>query len=452
MSEERLIGIAIILVLGAGVQWLGWRFKLPSILLLLTAGFLVGPVTHVINPEYIFGGLLFPLVSLAVAVILFEGGLSLRLVDLKEVGNTLWRLLTIGVIVTWVISTLAAHYFIGLTWSLALLLGAVLVVTGPTVIGPLLAFVRPQDRIGSILRWEGIAIDPIGAVLAVLVFEALPLGRADNAPVFILVGLVRTSVIGTSCGLLGAGIIILLLYRYWVPDFLQNFAVLAMVWGSFALSNHLQAESGLLAVTVMGIALANQRWLSIRHIVEFKENLRVMLVSVLFIVLSAKMNLTDFQYLGWGALGLFLVLVIIARPLCVMLSCLGTKLNWNERAFMACMAPRGVVAAAVSAIFALRLQHANVAQAELLAPLTIAIIFGTVLLYGLTAYPLARRLNVAKPEPHGLLIAGAHSWARQMAAELTALNVPVLLVDTNRSNAAQARIQKIPAKNLSVLS
>jgi NhaP-type Na+/H+ or K+/H+ antiporter len=452
MEEQRLIGIAIILVVGAGVQWLGWRFKLPSILLLLTAGFLVGPVTHVIDPDYIFGGLLFPLVSLAVAVILFEGGLSLRLADLKEVGNTLWRLLTIGVIATWVISTLAAHYFVGLEWTLALLLGAILVVTGPTVIGPLLTLVRPKDRIGSLLRWEGIAIDPIGAVLAVLVFEALPLGRANNAPLFIFAGLVKTSVIGTVCGLLGAGIIILLLYRYWVPDFLQNFSVLAMVWGSFALSNHLQAESGLLAVTVMGIALANQRWLSIRHIVEFKENLRVMLVSVLFVVLSAKMNLADFQYLGWGALGFFVVLVIVARPLCVILSCLGTKLSWNERAFMACMAPRGVVAAAVSAIFALRLQNTNVAQAELLAPVTIVIIFGTVLLYGLTAYPLARRLNVAKPDPRGLLIAGAHSWARTIAIQLKDLGIPILLVDTNRSNAAQARIQKLPAKNLSILS
>jgi len=452
VAEERLIGIAIILVLGAGVQWLGWRFKLPSILLLLTAGFIVGPVAHVIDPDYIFGGLLFPLVSLAVAVILFEGGLSLRLADLKEVGNTLWRLLTIGVIATWVISTLAAYYFVGLGWSLALLLGAILVVTGPTVIGPLLAFVRPKDRIGSILRWEGIAIDPIGAVLAVLVFEALALGRADNAPLFIIAGLIKTSIIGTACGLLGAGIIILLLYRYWVPDFLQNFAVLAMVFGSFALSNHLQAESGLLAVTVMGIALANQRWLSIRHIVEFKENLRVMLVSVLFVVLSAKMNLADFQYLGWGALGFFLILVIVARPLCVMLSCLGTKLNWNERTFMACMAPRGVVAAAVSAIFALRLQQANVAQAELLAPVTIVIIFGTVLLYGLTAYPLARKLNVAKPDPRGFLIAGAHSWARAIAMQLKNLGIPVLMVDTNRSNAAQARMAKLPSKNLSVLS
>jgi len=452
VAEERLIGIAIILVLGAGVQWLGWRFKLPAILLLLTAGFLVGPVTHVIDPDFIFGGLLFPLVSLAVALILFEGGLSLRLADLKQVGHVLWRLLTMGALVTWIISTLAAHYFIGLSWSLALLLGSILVVTGPTVIGPLLAFVRPKDRIGSLLRWEGIAIDPLGAVLTVLVFEALALGRADNAPLFIIAGLLKTSLVGTACGLLGAAVIILLLYRFWVPDFLQNFAVLAMVWGGFALANHFQAESGLLAVTVMGIALANQRWLSIRHIVEFKENLRVMMVSVLFVVLSAKMNLGDFQYLGWGALAFFLILVLVARPLSILLSCLGTKISWQEQTFMAWMAPRGVVAAAVSAIFALRLQQANVPQSEILAPVTILIIFGTVLLYGLTTYPLARKLDVAKPDPRGLLIAGAHSWSRRIATELKNLGLPVLLVDTNRSNAAQARMQRLPAKNLSVLS
>lgn len=452
MAEQRLIGIAIILVLGAGVQWLGWRFRLPSILLLLTAGFLVGPITHVIDPDFIFGGLLFPIVSLSVALILFEGGLSLRLADLKEVGNVLGRLLTIGVLATWVVSLLAARYFVGLSWSLALLLGAILVVTGPTVIGPLLAFVRPKERLGSILRWEGIAIDPVGAMLTVLVFEAVAVGHGQNAPLYIAAGVLKTSLVGGFCGLLGAAIIILLLYRYWVPDFLQNFAVLAMVCGSFALSNHWQAESGLLAVTVMGILLANQRWINIRHIVEFKENLRVMLVSMLFVVLSAKMNLGEFQHLGWSALAFFLIMVLIARPLCIALSCLGTKISWREQAFMACMAPRGVVAASISAVFALRLQEANVAQAEMLAPLTIVIIFGTVLLYGLTAYPLARRLDVAKPDPRGLLIAGAHSWAREMAAMLRTLDVPVLLVDTNRSNAAQARMQKLPAKNLSVLS
>jgi len=452
VEEQRLIGIALILVLGAGVQWLGWRFKLPAILLLLTTGFLAGPVTHVLNPDFIFGGLLYPLVSLSVALILFEGGLSLRIADLKEVGNVLWRLLTLGVLVTWVICTLAAHYFVGLSWSIALLLGAILVVTGPTVIGPLLAFVRPKERLGSILRWEGIAIDPLGAMLAVLVFEAIAMGRTDNAPLYIAAGVLKTSLVGSFCGLLGAAVIILLLHRYWVPDFLQNFAVLAMVFGSFALSNHLQAESGLFAVTVMGIALANQRWITVRHIVEFKENLRVMLVAFLFVVLSAKMSLADFQHLGWSALAFFLVVVLIARPASIMLSCLGTKITLPERLFMSWLAPRGVVAASVSAVFALRLQHADVAQAETLAPLTIVIIFGTVLLYGLTAYPLARRLDVAKPDPRGLLIAGAHSWARALAQMIQSFDIPVLMVDTNRQNAAQARMQKLPAKNLSVLS
>lgn len=452
MAEERLIGIAIILVLGAGVQWLGWRFKLPSILLLLTAGFLMGPIAQVIDPDFIFGGLLFPIVSLSVAVILFEGGLSLRLADLKQVGNVLWRMLTIGVVVTWVISLLAARYFVGLSWSLSLLLGAILVVTGPTVIGPLLAFVRPKDRLGSILRWEGIAIDPLGAMLTVLVFEAVAVGHGDNAPLYIAAGVLKTSLVGCFCGLLGAGIIILMLRKYWVPDFLQNFAVLAMVCGAFALSNNWQPESGLFAVTVMGIALANQRWINIRHIVEFKENLRVLLVSTLFVVLSAKMGLGEFQHLGWSALAFFLVMVLVARPLCVLASCMGTKITWPERAFMSAMAPRGVVAAAVSAVFALRLQQIDVAQAEMLAPLTIMVIFGTVLLYGLSAYPLARRLGVAKPDPHGLLIAGAHPWSRQLAVMLKSLDVPVLLVDTNRSNAAQARMAKLPAKNLSVLS
>ncbi len=454
MDEHRLVGIALTIVLGIAAQWLGWRTRLPAILLLLIVGFVAGPVTHVLDPDEVFGGLLFPIISFAVAVILFEGGLTLRLDQLPQVGAVLGRLLSIGVLATWVVGTLGAYFIVGLkSWELSLLLGAILTVTGPTVIGPLLRHVRPTAKVSSILNWEGIVIDPIGAMLAVIVFEAILPGHAEQSGwQFIALSIGKTLFFGGGVGLVAAGALASLLRRFWIPDELQNPAVLAFVAGAFAFSNHLQAESGLVAVILMGVVLANQKWIAVGHIVEFKENLRVLLISGLFILLAARLDFSDFRQLGWGAVGFLAVMVFVARPLSVYLSTLGTKVTWPERIFLMWMAPRGIVAAAVASIFALRLIEADVEGAESIVPVTVVIIVGTVAIYGLTASFVAKKLGIAKPAPNGVMIIGAHDWARKIAEALKKAGIAVLLVDTDVNNIAAAKMAGLTAQHTSIMS
>jgi len=254
-----IVGLAIILLLGVGAQWLAWRIKVPSILLLLVFGFAYGlQAPDSLQPENLFGALLLPFVSLSVSVILFEGGLSLQFSELSRVGGVVRNLVTIGAGVTWVLASIGGHFLLDFSWGLSILLGAILTVTGPTVIGPLLRQVRPSPPLGSILKWEGILIDPVGAVLALLVFEVLLLGQVKGATSLVAGGILKTVGIGGGVGIGAAVFMVIVLKRQWIPEFLENFFSLAIVVGVFVLSNELQEESGLLAVTLLGIALANQ--------------------------------------------------------------------------------------------------------------------------------------------------------------------------------------------------
>jgi NhaP-type Na+/H+ or K+/H+ antiporter len=435
-------------------QWLAWRFGLPSILILLIFGFLAGPVTGFLNPDELLGDLLFPIVSASVALILFEGGLSLKFREVRgETGYVVLSLTTIGALVTWLISAAGAYWVLGFDLPIALLLGAILVVTGPTVIIPLLRHVQAVGRISSIVKWEGIVNDPIGAILAVLVFEAIVARGVQSATTAVVVSLVETVIIGLVLGGLGAGLLILLLRRYWVPDYLQNGFALMFVLGAFTASNMFQMESGLFTVTLMGIILANQRVASIKHIIEFKENLRVLLIASLFIILSARLNLEDLAHLGPGSLAFLAILVLLARPISIFVSTLRSELDWREKIFLAMMAPRGIVAAAVTSVFALELaEEAGYVQAELMVPEMFLVIIGTVAIYGLSAAPLGRWLKVAQPNPQGVLIVGAHNWARDVAGVLQDEGFKALLIDTNRNNISAAKLDGLPAHCASILS
>lgn len=257
MSEQFLLMMMGIIVLGIGAQWLAWRLGLPSILLLLIVGFIAGPLTGFIRPDQMLGDALFPFVSLAVAVILYEGGLSLSLRELRTVGDVVLKLVSIGMVVTWVTGALAAIWVLDLDLQLAVLLGAILVVTGPTVIKPLMRHVRPKGDLGATLKWEGILIDPIGALMAVLVFEAILEGEFAQTPLLVAQGVLITVLVGGLVGLAGAGLMILLLRRYWIPDHLQNSMSLLFVVAAYAIADGLRPESGLLAATLMGIALVH---------------------------------------------------------------------------------------------------------------------------------------------------------------------------------------------------
>jgi NhaP-type Na+/H+ or K+/H+ antiporter len=452
VNEKVLIEVASIVVLGIVAQWLAWRLRFPSILFFLIFGFVAGPVTNFIHPDSLMGELLLPIVSISVALILFEGGLTLRLNELREVGHVVIILIVVGAIITWVIASLSAYYILKLDLRISILLGAILVVTGPTVIGPLLSHIRPLKRIGTILKWEGIMIDPLGAIMAVLVFETILAGNISDAGPLIFLGIFKTLLIG---GLIGFGIaklLIQLIRKFLIPDFLQEAVALVLVIGAFVISNILQPESGLLTVTLMGLFMDNQKVVSIKHIVEFKENLRVIIISSIFILLAARLKFSDFQNFDISIIAFLGILIFVARPVSVFLSTIGSKLNWRERSLISWMAPRGIVAAAVSSVFAFRLSEKGIEGAESLVPITFLVIVVTVTVYGLTAYPFAKMLKVVQSKPQGILFVGAHSWARSIAKLMKERKINVIMVDTNRSNITEARMEGLNAYLGSILS
>ncbi len=453
MNEHILFYISMIIALGMIAQWLAWRLRLPSILILLIFGFAAGPVTGFIHPDELFGELLFPIISGAVAMILFEGGMSLKFSEVRQTGHVVINLATIGALVSWLLSAAGIYFILGFDLPIALLMGAILVVTGPTVIGPLLRHVQATGRVSSIIKWESIVNDPIGALLAVLVFEAIVARGVQSATIGVVISLLETILIGVVLAALGAAILVILLKNYWIPDYLQNGVTLMLAIGTFTLSNMIQEEAGLFTVTLMGIILSNQKYASIKHIVEFKENLRVLLLATLFIILAARVQVTDLAHLGMNSAVFLLILIFLIRPLSVWASTIKSGLTWREKVFIAWMAPRGIVAAAVSAVFALELvEQAGYAQAELMVAEMFVIIVGTVTVYGLTAAPVGRWLKVAQPNPQGVMIVGGHAWGRAIAAALKTEGFKVLVIDTNRNNISAARLNGLPTHCASILS
>jgi NhaP-type Na+/H+ or K+/H+ antiporter len=451
-TEEIVLRLAAIVVLGVGAQLVAARFRLPSILLLLGLGLIAGAGTDFIKPDELFGDLLVPSVSLAIAVILFEGGMSLRVADVRGVRLVVQNLIVVGSLVTLAVGTVFGYYMLDLSLSLSVLLASILVVTGPTVVIPLLDHIRPAGRTKAILRWEGIIIDPVGAVLAVLVFEAVFAEGAEEVTREAFQAVAMTLVAGGGIGLLGGAAIVLLLQRYLVPDEMQNPVTLVIVLGATALANWIQEESGLVAATVMGIALANQRVVSVRHILEFKESLRVLLIGALFIVLAARLDVDDLKTIGWLEVAYLGALIVIARPLAAAISTLRSSLSWQERAFVALMAPRGIVAASLASVLALRLAEEGFEGAERLVPITFLVIFGTIALYGLAGPYIAKRLGLARPNPQGVLIVGAHGWARDLASALQAKDIKTVLIDSNRANVNEANLAGLHAHYANVLS
>lgn len=440
MGESFLIGLAAIIVLGIGAYWVSWRLRIPAILLLLASGFVAGPVTGLINPDRIFGDILLPVVSVCVAVILFEGGMNLKFSELREIRRVVVSLVTIGVLVTWAVTAVAAYFLFGFEHQIAVLLGAILVVTGPTVIMPLLRNIRASGRMDSIMKWEGIVIDPIGALLAVLVFQSVMAGGVIEASEQVAFSVLKTVIVGGVIGVAGARALITILRKYWVPDYLQNPVTLMILIVSFALSDYIQRESGFVTVTIMGIFLANQKTVSVKRILEFKETLRVLFISSLFIILASRLTFKDLDFILTYKSALFLgVLFFIARPLCVFLSTRGSGLQLREKLFLSWMAPRGIVAAAVASVFGLKLVGSGFTQADHLVSVTFLVITATVLVYGLTAPALAKKLGVARPDPQGVLFVGAHDWARAIAKFLQDDGFKVSLVDSHWENVSSAR-------------
>jgi NhaP-type Na+/H+ or K+/H+ antiporter len=452
MSETILLQLAVIIIAGILSQWIAWKLELPAILTLLMCGILLGPVLNIVDPDTLFGAILLPFVSLAVALILFEGGLGLRFKDLSGMGGIFYRLISICIFTTFLITLSAASLLLHLSLQSSAMIGAILVVTGPTVIIPILRQIRLKTELSSLLKWEGIFIDPIGAILAVLTYQVIQITQIKDATPLIVMGIIKTLMVGGCVGFSMASLLIGLMYKQRLPDFLHIPVTMMLVISAFVASNMIQTEAGLLATTVMGVVLANQRYVSVKHILEFKENLGILLLSLLFIILAARLKFDEFFKIGWEGIIFIGVLIFIARPFAVFLSTVGTKLGWRERGFIAWMAPRGIVAAAVAVIFQERMKLIGIADADRITPLVFSVIIMTVLIYGFSALPLANRLKLTIGRLNGVLIVGAHSWARQIAKALKKCSIHTLLVDTNIQNVKFAQKGDLQAYAGSVLS
>lgn len=452
MAGEPMLALAGIAGAGVTAQWVAWRLRIPVILVLLVLGLVAGPLTGVLDPDDLFGDLLFPAVSLAVGIILFDGSIHLGVAQRRAAGREAVALVTLGATVAFAATTALAMVVLGRPGGDAALLAAVLIVTGPTVIGPLLRQVRPRGRVGPILQAEGILIDPVGAILALLVFEVVHVEQQGGAVTTVLGTLGRVGASGLVVGLLGAAVVWAGLRWFLVPDHLEQAVVLATVVVTFAAADHLQEESGLLAVTVMGLALANQRRVSVERVAEFNETLQVLLVSGLFLLIAARLDITELRADLGRNLVLLAGLVLVVRPLSVAVATRGSTLTRSERTFLAWVAPRGIVAAAVSSVFALRLDEAGMGGGDALASSVVVVIIGTILLAGVTARPLAARLGLAQSDPTGVLLLGAHGWGRELADVLEEHGIRTRIVERDRARATTARLAGLDVHYGSILA
>ncbi len=450
MHDEIILVVAAVLVGGVLAQWLGWRLRVPAIVFLLAGGLVAGPMTGALDPDHTFGEMLFPFVSIAVAVILFEGALGLGLRGVRAAGVTVWMLLSVGAAVTLVGTALSARYLLDVDWDLAVLLAAVLVVTGPTVIGPIVRAIRLRGRLAAILEAEGTLIDPIGAILTVLVFQAL--FEAEEGTGGIAVQVLGTLGIGAAIGLAAAALLVWSLARYLIPDQLHNVTTLACVIFTFAVANGVREESGLVAVTVMGIAVASQSRVPVRHVLEFNETLRILFISGLFVLLGARIEAETLRELEWRNLAFFVSLMLLVRPLCVMAATLGSGLSRRERAFLALTAPRGIVAAAIASVFSLQLADIGVANSQVLVSATFTVIAGSVLFSGIGSRYFATKLGLVETENQSIIVLGAHPAARALAAALEQQGAAVRLVDLDQRELSAARMTGLPAHRGSVFA
>ncbi len=450
MIEGTVTGLATILFLGISAQLIAWRLGIPSILFLLGFGLLAGPFLGIIQPDQILGDLLFPIVSISVAILIFEGAINLRIDELKKASSAVRNLLSIGTFITFFLCAFAAHFLLAMDFSLSLVLGAILTVTGPTVVAPILRSVRLSPTIGAILRWEGIIVDSIGAILAVLVYETF-FGEFTNSLGHIFLALGKIIFVGVFMGSIVAYIILQLIRYEIIPEFLQSpFTLMALIV-SFSLSNLLQKEAGILTATVMGLVMANQKIVPIKRITEFKESLQVLLIASLFIVLSARIEISALAQVNLQSILFVLVLLLIIRPLSVIFSTWNTGLKWKEILFLSAIAPRGIVAAAISSLLALELQQSGYPNDNFLVPIVFTVIVLSGLFSTLLAKPLAHFLNLTLHQPRGILLLGAHAWARELASCIKSFQIPVMLIDTNPYNAYRSQMENIPITYANIL-
>jgi NhaP-type Na+/H+ or K+/H+ antiporter len=447
-TDEIIAGLGLVIVLALGCELVAVRTRLPAILLLLPVGFIAGAATRIVHPDELFGATFQPLVSIGVGLILFEAGLRLRLDELEGgVRRVVIRLIPLGTMLTAIGATLAVRLVFGISWGASIVLGAVLVVSGPTVVLPLLAFVRPSDRVRSLLKWEGVLIDPIGALLGVLAFHVVKAGAGGDRPFH--VGSMLTSIgVGLLAGAIGAALLWLLLRGIQRASPAQGIAAaLVCVVGALVAADLIKEDSGFVAATAMGMVMANQRRLDVSKVLEFQATIVGLMIGILFVLISASVTPSTVSGLLPDGLVLIAVMVLVIRPLVIFLGTRGSDLGRAEKAFMAWLAPRGIVAAATASAFGPQLAQAGVGGADKVLPIAFIAIFGTVVIYGLTAAPLAKRLRLAGASADVVLVIGGHRWAQAIARALQSAGLGVRLWTGRAEEQAAARAAGLAAGN-----
>ncbi len=439
----------IILTAGLASQWVAWRIQLPAIVILIATGLVLGPVTGIIELALPRNELA-ELIGLGVAIILFEGGMDLKLGEFRRVGHGIGRLTVVGPLLAWLFGSLAAHHLAGLSWPVACVLGAILVVTGPTVIVPLLRQARLNKESASLLKWEGIVNDPVGVLLAVLTFQYFT--SADSGLAQTLSGLGAAIVAAAVFGGLGGWLTGWFYRKGMVPEHLKAPVLMVLVLVVYWISNLVQHEAGLLSVTLMGLVVGNMRLVEREDLQHFKENLTVVLLSVLFIIIPSQLDASHLAAIDVRILLFVLAMLLVARPLTILLATLGAPMRKEDKLLLAWIAPRGIVAAATAGIFGPALVASGYPDAEKLLPIVFLIIIVTVLAHGLTLGNLARRLGLAARTANGLLIVGASPWTIALAQVLKKLEIEVMLVDGGYQRLKAARMAGIEVFYGEVLS
>ena len=494
-----MLELASVIVLGIVAQWVAWRLRVPAILPLILTGLAVGPFSTYWTPDGapfiqprasygdegvsgLFAGQnLFYFVSLSIGLILFEGGLTLRLREIRDTAPAILKLITVGTLVTFVGCGLLAHGIMGLDWPLSFVFASLVVVTGPTVIGPILQNVPLSRNVATVLKWEGILIDPIGALIAVLMFEFVYASFGGSpgevAGVIDSTGAVQDAAaqahasgdhpmsefglealltflqivgVGLLAGFAAAHGLYQLIKRELIPHYLLNVFVLALVLLVFTVSDLVVHESGLLSVVVMGMVLGNLDVPRFQEIASFKESITVLLISVLFILLAANVTVAQLELLLDWRCWLLFAGILAVRPVAVLLSTTGSELSLAEKLYVGWLGPRGIVAAGIASVFGLRLTEVGYPGAEYIVPLVFMVVLGTVLLNATTAKPLAKLSGVMLDSASGILIVGANAAARLMAKYLQANGRRVVLVDSSRPNVEAALREGLEALTVNI--
>lgn len=440
ISHELLITIILTIALGVTGQFLGEKTRLPAIIYLLCLGIVFGPdVIGLIQPSLLGTGL-FALTFLSVAIILFEGGLTLQIKNVAQVSKSVLFLISTGALITWVGGTLLCKFLIGTSWEIAILFGSLVIVTGPTVIAPLLKTVRVNKSIRTILKWEGILIDPVGAIIAVLALGFVVSTEANLITTSL--GFLLRIIFGIVIGLIG-GFIMTRIQRLRVSESLSTLSIFAIVFLIFGVSEIIIPESGIMSVTIAGIVMGNMKVPNINPVKGFKEKLTLLLVSVLFILLAANLRLEELVSLEWGGILVVVGLMFIIRPLNIFASVREKGIGLREKLFLSWISPRGIIAAAVASLFSVTLAEHGYEGSSLLVTLTFLTIFITVVFQGFTAAPLAKILGVFQQGRNGLIILGGNTFCIELAKVLMRNEIPVIILDSNSLNCGIARQEGI---------